>query len=130
MADEPVNKAELRTAVENEVRTAVRQEMTSYRLQQDQHHEDLRLIKWTLFGNAQAGEPGLVASVRRFGEKLDSLIEQQEARAKAQEEIKEFIEQIRGYAKNVWALAKWGIGIVVAVGVIVAGAYFTKLWVP
>lgn len=67
---------ELREAVTHEVR----QQITPYRLQLEQDREDIRLMKWTLYGNSEAGETGLVKSVKSMQSKLDTLIDLSEAR--------------------------------------------------
>lgn len=71
-----VTYAELREAVTSEVR----QQMTAPVLQIDGMLRDLVQIKWTLYGNEQAGELGLVKSVKSISTKLDTIIENQEAR--------------------------------------------------
>lgn len=76
MQNEPITHGELRDAVTHEVR----QQITPYRLQLEQDREDIRLIKWTLYGNEIAGEVGLVRSVKSMQSKLDTLIDLSEAR--------------------------------------------------
>jgi hypothetical protein len=75
MADE-ITRTELRDAVTSEVR----QQMTPYVLRVAQDQDDLRLLKWTVYGNEQAGEVGLVKSMKSIQGKLDTLIASSEAR--------------------------------------------------
>lgn len=72
----PAEHDELRAAVTYEVR----QQLTPYLLQVSQDREDIRLMKWTLYGNTEAGEKGLVKSVQSMQDKLDKLIDLSEAR--------------------------------------------------
>jgi len=67
---------ELRSAVTSEMR----QQMTVYVLKVDQMQDDLRMLKWTVYGNEAAGEQGLVKSVKSMQSKLDTLIELSQAR--------------------------------------------------
>lgn len=71
MPDTPVTLHQLREAVTYEVR----QQMTAYVLQSGQHHEDLRLLKWTVFGNQEAGEKGLVRSYQDISSTLQRLVD-------------------------------------------------------
>lgn len=73
---ENVTHEELRFAVTSEMR----QQMTPYLLKLDQMADDLRMLKWTVYGNEAAGEAGLVKSVRSMQAKLDTLIDLSEAR--------------------------------------------------
>ena len=66
----------LRHAVTSEMR----QQMTSYVLKVDQILEDMRMLKWTVYGNETAGELGLVKSVRSIQTKLDTILELSQAR--------------------------------------------------
>lgn len=72
----PTDHEELRAAVTHEVR----QQLTPYLLQVGQDREDIRLMKWTLYGNSEAGEKGLVKSVQSMQDKLDTLIDLSQAR--------------------------------------------------
>lgn len=74
--DDPITTSDLRAAVTSELR----QQMTAYVLKVDQMSEDLRMVKWTLYGNEAAGEAGLVKGVKSMQTKLDKLIELSEAR--------------------------------------------------
>lgn len=76
MPNEPITREELRDIVTHEVR----QQMTPYLLKVDQMNDDQRLMKWTLYGNNEAGEIGLVKSVRSMQTKLDTLIDLSTAR--------------------------------------------------
>ena len=67
---------ELRNAVTSEMR----QQMTPYVLKLDNMADDIRMLKWTVYGNEAAGEAGLVKSVRSIQGKLDTLIELSQAR--------------------------------------------------
>lgn len=67
---------ELRNAVTSEMR----QQMTPYLLRLDQMSDDLRMLKWTVYGNEAAGELGLVKSVKSMQGKLDTIIELSHAR--------------------------------------------------
>ena len=67
---------ELRNAVTSEMR----QQMTPYVLKVDNLADDIRMIKWTLYGNEAAGELGLVKGVKSMQTKLDKIIELSEAR--------------------------------------------------
>jgi len=67
---------ELRSAVTSEMR----QQMTPYVLKLDQMQDDLRMLKWTVYGNEAAGEAGLVKSMKLIQSKLDTLIESSQAR--------------------------------------------------
>lgn len=67
---------ELRNAVTSEMR----QQMTPYVLKLDNMADDLRMLKWTVYGNEVAGEAGLVKSVKSMQGKLDQLIELSQAR--------------------------------------------------
>lgn len=72
MSDMPVEPEQLRSAVTHEVR----QQMSSYVLKVDMAHEDLRLIKWTLYGNKESGEPGMVSAMQSIVKKLDDLADE------------------------------------------------------
>lgn len=76
MPNDLVTRDELRDAVTSEVN----QKLTPYLLQVSQDREDIRLMKWTLYGNSEAGETGLVKSVRSMQGKLDTLIDSSVAR--------------------------------------------------
>ena len=67
---------ELRSAVTSEMR----QQLTPYQLKIDQMQDDLRMLKWTVYGNEAAGEAGLVKSMKLIQSKLDTLIESSQAR--------------------------------------------------
>jgi len=54
--------------------------MTPYALQLDQLVSDVRMLKWTVYGNEVAGELGLVRSMKSIQTKLDTLIDSSEAR--------------------------------------------------
>lgn len=56
--------------------------------------DDIRMLKWTVYGNDIAGEAGLVKSMRVIQTKLDTLIDLSDAR------------------KNQWKGMKAGLGIV------------------
>lgn len=58
----------------------MRQQMTPYLLRLDQMSDDLRMLKWTVYGNEAAGELGLVKSVKSMQGKLDTIIELSHAR--------------------------------------------------
>lgn len=73
---EPLTRAELREAVTSEWR----QQMTSIVLKVDNLADDMRMLKWTVYGNEAAGEAGLVKSMRSIQTKLDTLIDLSEAR--------------------------------------------------
>lgn len=76
MADDPVTQSELRFAVTSEMR----QQMTPIVLKLDNLADDMRMLKWTVYGNEAAGEAGLVKSMKLIQSKLDTLIDLSEAR--------------------------------------------------
>lgn len=76
MNDDSVTPSDLRAAVTSEMR----QQLTPYALKVDQMSDDLRMVKWTLYGNEAAGELGLVKGVKSMQSKLDRLIELSQAR--------------------------------------------------
>jgi hypothetical protein len=65
--------------------------MTPHVLKLDSLTEDIRLLKWTVYGNEQAGEPGLVRSMKSIQTKLDTLIKLSEARENQWKGIKNAI---------------------------------------
>lgn len=71
-----ITRAELREAVTSELR----QQMTPIVLKVDNLADDIRMLKWTVYGNEIAGELGLVKSMRSIQTKLDTLIDLSEAR--------------------------------------------------
>jgi hypothetical protein len=75
MAD-PITRDDLRDVVTHEVR----QHVTPYVLKLDNVADDVRMLKWTVYGNEAAGEAGLVKSMKSIQAKLDSLIESSAAR--------------------------------------------------
>jgi hypothetical protein len=76
MPNEPITRDDLRDAVTHESR----QQLTPVVLKLDNLADDIRMLKWTVYGNEQAGEAGLVKSVKSMQGKLDKIIELSEAR--------------------------------------------------
>lgn len=74
--DEMITEEKLRNAVTYEVRS----QLTPILLQLDQATADLRTIKWTLFGNVDAGEEGLVKNLKKIQVSLELLQEGQSQR--------------------------------------------------
>ena len=72
--------------------------MTPYVLKLDQMIEDLRMLKWTVYGNETAGEQGLVKSMRSIQGKLDTLIDKSDARDNQWKGIKIALAAIGGIA--------------------------------
>lgn len=76
LSGDQVTHTELRSAVESEVK----QRMTAYALQVNLTSEDMRIVKWTLFGNKDAGETGLVADVSAINDTLKKILHKSERR--------------------------------------------------
>lgn len=66
----------LRAAVTHEVRS----QLTPILLQVGQHTEDIRQMKWTIYGNAEAGQEGLVTVMKSIQSALTKLIDGQDQR--------------------------------------------------